>query len=72
MSSPADPSGPGGPEDAHRAEQDALRGRISADPLTTRRDYLRIVATVSGGWWSAPPSSPRACCIATATASRPR
>ncbi|MEU3458596.1 Rieske (2Fe-2S) protein [Streptomyces sp. NPDC006733] len=30
-------------------EQDALRDRISADSLTTRRDYLRIVATVSGG-----------------------
>lgn len=26
-----------------------LRDRISADSLTTRRDYLRIVATVSGG-----------------------
>ncbi|MER5809757.1 Rieske (2Fe-2S) protein [Streptomyces sp. NPDC002033] len=35
---------PGG-DDA--AEQ--LRDRISADSLTTRRDYLRIVATVSGG-----------------------
>ena len=31
------------------AEQDALVDRISADSLTTRRDYLRIVATVSGG-----------------------
>ncbi|MFG2820114.1 Rieske 2Fe-2S domain-containing protein [Kitasatospora sp. NPDC048365] len=30
-------------------EQAALRDRISADSLTTRRDYLRIVATVSGG-----------------------
>lgn len=28
---------------------DRLRDRISADSLTTRRDYLRIVATVSGG-----------------------
>lgn len=27
----------------------ALHDRISADSLTTRRDYLRIVATVSGG-----------------------
>ncbi|WP_405017530.1 Rieske 2Fe-2S domain-containing protein [Kitasatospora sp. NBC_00070] len=31
------------------AEQEALVDRISADSLTTRRDYLRIVATVSGG-----------------------
>ncbi|GAA1149536.1 Rieske Fe-S protein [Kitasatospora gansuensis] len=30
-------------------EQDELIDRISADSLTTRRDYLRIVATVSGG-----------------------
>ncbi|ROQ80726.1 Rieske (2Fe-2S) protein [Streptomyces sp. NBC_01260] len=29
--------------------REALRDRISADSLTTRRDYLRIVATVSGG-----------------------
>ncbi|MFB7998603.1 ubiquinol-cytochrome c reductase iron-sulfur subunit [Streptomyces sp. NPDC056002] len=29
--------------------QAALEDRISADSLTTRRDYLRIVATVSGG-----------------------
>ncbi|MEU9122893.1 Rieske (2Fe-2S) protein [Streptomyces sp. NPDC048506] len=28
---------------------DHLRDRLSADSLTTRRDYLRIVATVSGG-----------------------
>ncbi|MFC8274419.1 Rieske (2Fe-2S) protein [Streptomyces sp. NPDC057271] len=31
------------------AAQEALRDRIAADSLTTRRDYLRIVATVSGG-----------------------
>ncbi|MET9952081.1 Rieske (2Fe-2S) protein [Streptomyces sp. NPDC006339] len=31
------------------AAQAALHDRISADSLTTRRDYLRIVATVSGG-----------------------
>ncbi|MEU9145928.1 Rieske (2Fe-2S) protein [Streptomyces sp. NPDC048349] len=31
------------------AAADQLRDRISADSLTTRRDYLRIVATVSGG-----------------------
>ncbi|MEE1755825.1 Rieske (2Fe-2S) protein [Streptomyces sp. SP18CS02] len=31
------------------AAQEALHDRISADSLTTRRDYLRIVATVSGG-----------------------
>ncbi|MGN5633782.1 Rieske (2Fe-2S) protein [Streptomyces sp. AC154] len=29
--------------------RDALHDRIAADSLTTRRDYLRIVATVSGG-----------------------
>ncbi|MGW2280696.1 Rieske (2Fe-2S) protein [Streptomyces sp. NPDC001770] len=29
--------------------RDALHDRISADALTTRRDYLRIVTTVSGG-----------------------
>ncbi|MET9886554.1 Rieske 2Fe-2S domain-containing protein [Streptomyces sp. NPDC006430] len=40
--------GPGpGSAAAEAAEQ--LRDRISADSLTTRRDYLRIVATVSGG-----------------------
>ncbi|MET9434686.1 Rieske (2Fe-2S) protein [Streptomyces sp. NPDC006551] len=31
------------------AAQEALHDRIAADSLTTRRDYLRIVATVSGG-----------------------
>ncbi|WP_411075527.1 ubiquinol-cytochrome c reductase iron-sulfur subunit [Streptomyces sp. cmx-4-7] len=31
------------------AAQDALHDRIAADSLTTRRDYLRIVTTVSGG-----------------------
>ncbi|MFZ3470887.1 ubiquinol-cytochrome c reductase iron-sulfur subunit [Streptomyces sp. 4.24] len=31
------------------AAVEQLRDRISADSLTTRRDYLRIVATVSGG-----------------------
>ncbi|MFD6970700.1 ubiquinol-cytochrome c reductase iron-sulfur subunit [Streptomyces sp. NPDC059979] len=41
---PAPGSDPVGDE---AAEQ--LRDRISADSLTTRRDYLRIVATVSGG-----------------------
>ncbi|MFI8521444.1 Rieske (2Fe-2S) protein [Streptomyces sp. NPDC085481] len=35
--------------EAPDAAQAALRDRISADSLTTRRDYLRIVATVSGG-----------------------
>ncbi|WP_329399675.1 Rieske (2Fe-2S) protein [Streptomyces melanogenes] len=29
--------------------QEALRDRVAADSLTTRRDYLRIVTTVSGG-----------------------
>ncbi|MGW6457431.1 QcrA and Rieske domain-containing protein [Streptomyces sp. NPDC055078] len=37
---------PGSPGDA---AQRALHDRIGADSLTTRRDYLRIVATVSGG-----------------------
>ncbi|WP_434590849.1 Rieske (2Fe-2S) protein [Streptomyces sp. A5-4] len=41
------PPPPGGP-DADPA-QAALHDRISADSLTTRRDYLRIVVTVSGG-----------------------
>ncbi|MFG2293778.1 ubiquinol-cytochrome c reductase iron-sulfur subunit [Streptomyces sp. NPDC048603] len=36
-------------EPAAEAAQEHLRDRISADSLTTRRDYLRIVATVSGG-----------------------
>jgi len=36
-------------EQEQEQEQAALRDRISADSLTTRRDYLRIVATVSGG-----------------------
>ncbi|MEV8590091.1 Rieske (2Fe-2S) protein [Streptomyces sp. NPDC051180] len=35
--------------DARDAAQEALHDRIAADSLTTRRDYLRIVATVSGG-----------------------
>ncbi|MFI6639358.1 ubiquinol-cytochrome c reductase iron-sulfur subunit [Streptomyces sp. NPDC050504] len=41
----ADPAA-GPAKDAARA---ALHDRIAADSLTTRRDYLRIVATVSGG-----------------------
>ncbi|MFB7945335.1 ubiquinol-cytochrome c reductase iron-sulfur subunit [Kitasatospora phosalacinea] len=52
MTSPVNspqPYGPDGGADGHRAEQAALKERISADSLTTRRDYLRIVATVSGG-----------------------
>ncbi|WP_033213527.1 ubiquinol-cytochrome c reductase iron-sulfur subunit [Kitasatospora phosalacinea] len=52
MTSPVNspqPYGPEGGPDDHRAEQAALKERISADSLTTRRDYLRIVATVSGG-----------------------
>jgi Rieske Fe-S protein len=43
--SPGDTQAPPGADDA----QAALHDRISADSLTTRRDYLRIVATVSGG-----------------------
>ncbi|MEU8838821.1 Rieske (2Fe-2S) protein [Streptomyces roseus] len=38
-----------GPELAGEDAAERLRDRISADSLTTRRDYLRIVATVSGG-----------------------
>ncbi|MEU9714737.1 Rieske (2Fe-2S) protein [Streptomyces sp. NPDC047976] len=45
---PAPGSGPG-PDAGGDAAADQLRDRISADSLTTRRDYLRIVATVSGG-----------------------
>ncbi|WP_328970024.1 QcrA and Rieske domain-containing protein [Streptomyces sp. NBC_00239] len=44
---PAGEPDPGG--DNGDAAQAHLRDRISADSLTTRRDYLRIVATVSGG-----------------------
>ncbi|PBC70975.1 Rieske Fe-S protein [Streptomyces sp. TLI_235] len=40
-----DPPGTEGTSPEHAA----LVDRISADSLTTRRDYLRIVATVSGG-----------------------
>ncbi|MFG3349200.1 Rieske (2Fe-2S) protein [Streptomyces sp. NPDC048018] len=57
MSLTEQPPGHGSdPTDAHPTDADpadaaqvALRDRISADSLTTRRDYLRIVATVSGG-----------------------
>ncbi|GGY60435.1 QcrA and Rieske domain-containing protein [Streptomyces omiyaensis] len=40
---------PPAPDAGADAAQEALRDRIAADSLTTRRDYLRIVATVSGG-----------------------
>ena len=43
---PADPAAGDRPADAAQA---ALHDRIAADSLTTRRDYLRIVATVPGG-----------------------
>ncbi|MGW4697602.1 QcrA and Rieske domain-containing protein [Kitasatospora cineracea] len=51
MTGPGNSSEPYGTADpdGHRAERAALKERISADSLTTRRDYLRIVATVSGG-----------------------
>ncbi|MER5479777.1 Rieske (2Fe-2S) protein [Streptomyces sp. NPDC002734] len=39
---------PGG-EQGHDAAQEAMRERIAAHSLTTRRDCLRLVATVSGG-----------------------
>ena len=43
-----------GQQDAHDQEQlahekQALRDRLSADSLTSRRDYLRVMTTVSGG-----------------------
>lgn len=40
---------PAAGDSAPDAAQEALHDRIAADALTTRRDYLRIVATVSGG-----------------------
>ncbi|WP_306327284.1 Rieske (2Fe-2S) protein [Streptomyces venezuelae] len=40
---------PPAPDPRADAAQEALHDRIAADSLTTRRDYLRIVATVSGG-----------------------
>ncbi|MEV6950881.1 Rieske (2Fe-2S) protein [Streptomyces sp. NPDC051183] len=46
---PAPGPDPQSAEDAEDAAAEQLRDRISADSLTTRRDYLRIVATVSGG-----------------------
>ncbi|MEV7521644.1 Rieske (2Fe-2S) protein [Streptomyces sp. NPDC091371] len=48
MSLTEQPAAPG-PEPDGDAAAEQLRDRISADSLTTRRDYLRIVATVSGG-----------------------
>ncbi|MGW6865681.1 QcrA and Rieske domain-containing protein [Streptomyces sp. NPDC054901] len=49
MSVTQQPSPGPGPESDGDTAADLLRDRISADSLTTRRDYLRIVATVSGG-----------------------
>ncbi|MEU5715396.1 Rieske (2Fe-2S) protein [Streptomyces sp. NPDC020403] len=40
---------PGSGRDATGDPREALNDRIAADSLTTRRDYLRIVTTVSGG-----------------------
>ncbi|MEV6049107.1 ubiquinol-cytochrome c reductase iron-sulfur subunit [Streptomyces xanthochromogenes] len=40
---------PVAPDPGADPAQAALHDRIAADSLTTRRDYLRIVATVSGG-----------------------
>ncbi|MET8326152.1 Rieske (2Fe-2S) protein [Streptomyces sp. NPDC005181] len=40
---------PAGDRGSHGDPREALHDRIAADSLTTRRDYLRIVATVSGG-----------------------
>ncbi|MET7788752.1 ubiquinol-cytochrome c reductase iron-sulfur subunit [Streptomyces sp. NPDC005248] len=40
---------PTGGRSPHGDARKALHDRIAADSLTTRRDYLRIVATVSGG-----------------------
>ncbi|MFI5807568.1 ubiquinol-cytochrome c reductase iron-sulfur subunit [Streptomyces sp. NPDC051561] len=44
-----DTDAPGNSADAEAVARSAHYDRISADSLTTRRDYLRIVATVSGG-----------------------
>ncbi|MFE2151968.1 Rieske (2Fe-2S) protein [Streptomyces lavendulae] len=49
MSVTEQPAPAPGREPGGDAAADRLRDRISADSLTTRRDYLRIVATVSGG-----------------------
>lgn len=49
---PGDPRQPSSGEPRQPSSGDpreALHDRIAADSLTTRRDYLRIVATVSGG-----------------------
>jgi Rieske Fe-S protein len=43
------PADSGSDPDRTDAAHQALRDRIAADSLSTRRDYLRIVATVSGG-----------------------
>ncbi|MFD8963260.1 ubiquinol-cytochrome c reductase iron-sulfur subunit, partial [Streptomyces anulatus] len=40
---------PGADHPAGGDPREALQDRIAADSLTTRRDYLRIVTTVSGG-----------------------
>ncbi|MEI5033746.1 Rieske (2Fe-2S) protein [Streptomyces sp. S1A(2023)] len=40
---------PGAEHSAGGDPREALQDRIAADSLTTRRDYLRIVTTVSGG-----------------------
>ncbi|MFF0503411.1 Rieske (2Fe-2S) protein [Streptomyces fimicarius] len=40
---------PAGEHPAGGDPREALQDRIAADSLTTRRDYLRIVTTVSGG-----------------------
>lgn len=40
---------PGSDDNPDGDPRNALRDRIAADSPTTRRDYLRIVATVSGG-----------------------
>ncbi|MEU1122788.1 Rieske (2Fe-2S) protein [Streptomyces sp. NPDC005899] len=40
---------PGNDRDSDGDPREALHDRIAADALTTRRDYLRIVTTVSGG-----------------------
>jgi Rieske Fe-S protein len=49
MSVTQQPAPAPGPDPDGDAAAGQLRDRISADSLTTRRDYLRIVATVSGG-----------------------
>jgi hypothetical protein len=55
-------------EPAREPATRALLDRIRADAPVTRRDYLRILVTVSGGCWPAPSGSRSGCSAATAAA----